>query len=325
MTSLKRMLSGAVLGVVLSFSAIAGAHAAYPERTVTLIVPWAAGGSTDILARLLSEQLTKSMGQTFVVENRSGASGNIGSAYVARAKPDGYTLLVGSMSTHTMNQSLFADMPFDGVKDFTPIAELALVTNTMVINPSVPANNVEEFIAYARANPGKIAYASAGAGSTNHLSAALFEKATGIEMVHIPYRGGAPAVLDTVADRTQLFFSAGTQTLPHVRADKLKLLATTEAERSPLLKDTPAVAETVPDYELAVWYGAFGPKGMDPELVSRLNKEINTILARPEVIQKMNAMAVELRQGTPEEFADLLERDAKKYGDLVKQLGIKAD
>jgi len=325
MFSIKRVIGAAALGAVVSFSAMTGAHAAYPDRPVTLIVPWAAGGSTDILARLLSEHLTQSMGQTFVVENRSGASGNIGSAYVARAKPDGYTLLVGSMSTHTMNQALFATMPFDGVKDFTPIAELALVTNTMVINPSVPATNVAEFIAYARANPGKIAYASAGAGSTNHLSAALFEKATGVEMVHIPYRGGAPAVMDTVADRTQLFFSAGTQTLPHVRADKLKLLAVTEAQRSPLLKDTPAVAETVPGYELAVWYGALGPKGMDPELVSRLNKEINAVLAKPDVIKKMNDMAVELRQGTPEAFAALLERDAKKYGDLVQQLGIKAE
>jgi len=329
MLNIKRLLGTAALAA--SFCAVAlstafsPAHAAYPDRPVTLIVPWAAGGSTDILARLLSEHLTQSMGQTFVVENRSGASGNIGSAFVARAKPDGYTLLVGSMSTHTMNQALFASMPFDGVADFTPIAELALVTNTMVINPSVPANTVAEFIEYARANPGKIAYASAGAGSTNHLSAALFQKATGIEMIHVPYRGGAPAVLDTVADRTQLFFSAGTQTLPHVRADKLKLLAVTEAERSPLLKDTPAVAETVPGYEMAVWYGAFGPKGMDPELVQRLNKEINAALARPDVIKKMNDMAVEVRQSTPQAFAELLKRDADKYGAMVKQLGITAE
>jgi len=325
MLSFKRLLSTAVLGGTLAFSAAFAAQAAYPERPVTLIVPWAAGGSTDILARLLSEHLTQSMGQTFVVENRSGASGNIGSNFVARAKPDGNTLLVGSMSTHTMNQALFASMPFDGVKDFTPIAELALVTNTMVVNPSVPANTVSEFIAYAKANPGKIAYASAGAGSTNHLSAAMLEKAAGIEMVHVPYRGGAPAVLDTVADRTQLFFSAGTQTLPHVKAGKLKLLAVTEGQRSPLLNGTPAVAETVPNYELAVWYGAFGPKGMDPELVRRLNKEINVVLAKPDVIKKMNDMAVELRQSSPEAFAQLLERDAKKYGDLVNQLGIKAE
>ncbi|MBV7486728.1 tripartite tricarboxylate transporter substrate binding protein [Bordetella sp. BOR01] len=300
----------------------AAAHAGWPEKPVTIIVPWAAGGSTDILARLLSEHMTQSLGQPVVVENRSGASGNIGSAQVARAEPDGYTLLVGSMSTHTMNQAMYSNMPFDGVKDFTPIAELALVTNTMVINPSLPVKNVAEFIEYAKARPEKIAYASAGAGSTNHLSAALFEKATGIRMLHVPYRGGAPAVMDTVADRTQLLFSAGTQTLPHVQVGKLKLLAVTESRRSPLLPDVPTVAETLPGYELAVWYGAFGPAGMDPALVQRLNKEINQVLAKPEVIKKMGDMGVEVMQTTPAQFADTLARDADKYGKLVRDLGI---
>ncbi|VFR45621.1 Tricarboxylate transport protein TctC [plant metagenome] len=316
-----------ILAPVLALASLAGAaaHAAYPEKPVTLIVPWAAGGSTDILARLLSEHLTQSMGQPFIVENRSGASGNIGSAFVARAKPDGYTLLVGSMSTHTMNQALFSTMPFDGVEDFTPIAELALVTNTMVVSTSVPANTLAEFVEYARANADKIAYASAGTGSTNHLSAAMFEKALGIQMTHIPYRGGAPAVLDTAADRTQLFFSAGTQTLPHVKGGKLKLLAVTEAQRSPLLPDVPTVAESVPGYEMAVWYGAFGPKGMDPALVQRLNKEINAVLARADVVAKMEGMAVEVRQGTPEAFDKLLRADAAKYGKLVKELGIQVE
>jgi tripartite-type tricarboxylate transporter receptor subunit TctC len=299
--------------------------AAYPEKTISLVVPWAAGGSTDILARLLAQHMTQSLGQSVIVENRSGASGNIGSAYVARAKPDGYTLLVGSMSTHTMNQALYATMPFDGVKDFTPIAELALVTNTMVINPQVPVNNVAEFIAYAKAHPNQIAFASAGAGSTNHLSAALFQKATGVEMVHVPYRGGAPAVLDTVAGRTQLLFSAGTQTLPHVNSGKLKLLAVTEDKRSPLLPNVPTVAETVPGYELAVWYGAFGPAGMDPAIVQKLNQEINRILALPEVRKQMGDIGVQVLQTTPAEFAQTLQRDADKYGKLVRELGIKAD
>lgn len=322
-----KLFKRAFIASAFALAALTGAqaHAAYPEKPVTIIVPWAAGGSTDILARLLSEHLTRAMGQSFIVENRSGASGNIGSAYVARAAPDGYTLLVGSMSTHTMNQALFSNMPFDGVEDFTPIAELALVTNTMVVSSSVKANTVAEFIDYARANPDKIAYASAGTGSTNHLSAAMFEKATGLKMTHVPYRGGAPAVLDTVADRTQLFFSAGTQTLPHVKSGKLKLLAVTEAERSRLLPDVPAVAETVPGYEMAVWYGAFGPKGMDLALVERLNKEINTVLARPDVISKMEAMAVELRPNTPQAFDKLLRADAAKYGALVKELGIQAE
>jgi Uncharacterized protein conserved in bacteria len=302
----------------------AAATAAWPEKPVTLIVPWAAGGSTDILARMLSEHMSKSLGQPVIVENRSGASGNIGSAMVARAEPDGYTLLIGSMSTHTMNEALYDNMPFDGVKSFTPIAQLALVTNTMVINPSVPVNNLKEFIDYARARPKEIAYASAGPGSTNHLSAAMFEKATGIEMVHIPYRGGAPAVLDTVADRTQVLFSAGTQTLPHVRTGKLKLLAVTETQRSPLLPDVPTVAETVPGYSMEVWYGAFGPAGMDPELVDRLNKEINRILALPEVQKKMGDMGVLVTPSTPQEFAKTLEADAQKYAKVIRELGIKA-
>ncbi len=319
----KRLLRACALGLALA--APAASHAAWPEKPITLIVPWAAGGSTDILARVLSEGLTQSLGQSVIVENRSGASGNIGTTFVARAKPDGYTLLVGSMSTHTMNQALYSSMSFDGVKDFTPIAELALVTNTMVVHPSVPATNLKEFIAYLKAHPDTVTYASAGQGSTNHLSAALFEKAAGVKMTHIPYRGGAPAVMDTVAGRTQVLFSAGTQTLPHVQSGKLKLLAVTEEARSPLLPDVPTVAETLPGYELSVWYGAFGPAGMPPELTARLNREINLILKRPEVIKKMADMGVLLTETTPEQFGQILARDADKYGKLIKELGITAE
>ena len=211
----------ALLAPIMFTSTPATAQATWPDRPVTMIVPWAPGGSTDILARTLSEHLTKSYGQPFIVENKPGASGNIGSNLVAKAKPDGYTLLVGSMSTHAMNGALFTSMPFRPVDDFTPIALVAYVTNTMVINASVPVSTVPEFIAYAKARPGKLAYASAGPGSTNHLSAALFEKAAGIEMLHVPYKGGAPAVQDTVAGQVQVFFSAGTQTLPHVKSGKL--------------------------------------------------------------------------------------------------------
>jgi len=319
----KRLLRACALGLALA--APAASHAAWPEKPITLIVPWAAGGSTDILARVLSEGLTQSLGQSVIVENRSGASGNIGTAFVARSKPDGYTLLVGSMSTHTMNQALYSNMPFDGVKDFTPIAELALVTNTMVVHPSVPAASVKEFIAYLKAHPDTVTYASAGQGSTNHLSAALFEKAAGVKMTHIPYRGGAPAVMDTVAGRTQVLFSAGTQTLPHVQTGKLKLLAVTEESRSPLLPDVPTVAETLPGYELSVWYGAFGPAGMPPELTARLNREINLILKRPDVIKKMADMGVLLTETTPGQFGQILARDADKYGKLIKELGITAE
>ena len=297
---------------------------AYPAHTVRIIVPWAPGGSTDILARIVAEYLRQSLGQPVIVENRSGASGNVGSDAVAKAAPDGYTILFGSMSTHAMNHALFSAMPFDGAEDFAPIALLAFVTNTMVINPAVPAKTVAEFVAYAKANPGKIAYASAGAGSTNHLCAALFEKMAGVQMVHVPYRGGAPAVLDTVAGQTQLLFSAGTQTLEHVKAGKLTLLAVTEGKRAAALPEVPTVAETIPGYEMAVWYGAFGPRGMPKELAQRLNGEINRILFLPEVKKKMADIAVEVVNATPEELGAMLRADAGKWGKLIKELGIGA-
>ena len=309
---------------VLALSGFATlANAAWPESTITLIVPWAPGGSTDILARTLSEQLTKSLGQPVIVDNRAGASGNIGSNVVAKAKPDGYTLLIGSMSTHAMNPALMPGMPFRGVEDFTPIARIANVVNTMVVHPAVPVKNLPEFIAYAKANPGKVAYASAGAGSTNHLSAVLFERAAGVQMLHVPYKGGAPAVLDTLSNQTQVLFSAGTQTLPHVKSGKLRLLGVTEAKRSALLPDAPTVGETLPGYELGVWYGAFGPPGMSAELVTKLNAEINKALANPEVRSRMDAIGVELVRGSPQEFAAVLRSDADRYGKVIRELGIK--
>lgn len=304
---------------------VAPVQAAWPERNVTLIVPWAPGGSTDILARMLSDYLTRSLGQTFIVENKAGASGNIGSNLVAKAKPDGYTLLVGSMSTHAMNQALFSSMPFEPVDDFTPISLVAFVTNTLVINPKIAVNNVAELIAYAKANPKKLNFASAGAGSTNHISAVLFELAAGIQMTHIPYKGGAPAVLDTVAGQTEVLFGAGTQTLPHVKSGKLKLLAVTESTRSPQLPDTPTVAETLPGYELVVWYGAFGPKDLPKEITERLSTEINRIVALPEVRTKMSAIGVEVVSSTPAGFAKTLQQDAAKFTKLIRELKITAE
>ena len=294
----------------------------YPERPVTLVVPFAAGGSTDILARIVAERLYRALGQPVIVENRSGASGNIGTAIVARSVPDGYTFLFNTMSVHTMNHALFAMMPFDGVNDFSPITLLAYVTNTMVVHPAVPANNVREFIDYAKANPGKIAYASAGAGSTNHLCGALFEKMTQVSMVHVPYRGGAPAIADTVAGQTQLIFTAGTQSLEHVKAGKLRLLAVTEGKRSALLPQIPTVAETVPGFEMAVWYAAYGPAGLSQEVVTRLNTEIGRILFLPEVKKQMEDIAVEVAKSSPDQLAKLTRADAEKWGTIIKELNI---
>ena len=320
---ISRIRRGLVAAAVLGAATLA--HAAYPEKPITLVVPWAPGGSTDILARALAEQLTKTLGQPVIVDNRAGASGNIGSNFVAKAKPDGYVLLVGSMSTHAMNPALMPNMPFKGVEDFTPIAQMANVVNTMVVSASVPATNVKEFIAYAKANPGKLNYASAGAGSTNHLSAVLFEKAAGVQMTHIPYKGGAPAVVDTVADQTQVLFSAGTQTLPHVKTGKLKLLAVTEAQRSVLLPNVPTVAETLPGFELGVWYGLFGPKGMPADMVQKLNDATNAALAVPAVRERMDSIGVEIVKKTPQQFGDVLAADAQRYGKTIRDLGITMD
>lgn len=319
------MLSGIRRGIsVLALCGFAQwAAAGWPDKPITLVVPWAPGGSTDILARLLAEQLSRQLGQAVIVDNRAGASGNIGSHFVAKARPDGYTLLIGSMSTHAINPALMPDMSFRGVEDFTPIAQLAHVVNTMVLHPSLPVGTVKDLIAYAKARPGQLAYASAGPGSTNHLSALLFERAAGIELLHVPYKGGAPAVLDTVAGQTQLLFSAATQTLAHVKAGKLRLLGVTEAQRSPLLPDAPALAETLPGYELSVWYGVFGPAHMPKELVRKIDDEIHQALARTELRRRMEAIGVEIVQGSPEQFAAILRSDAERYGKLVRDLGIK--
>jgi tripartite-type tricarboxylate transporter receptor subunit TctC len=323
---MRRLTRRATLAGATGFSLAAALPDAFagvfPDHAITLVVPFAPGGSTDILARIVAEHLRRSLGQPLLVENRSGASGNIGTATVARATADGYTLLFNTMSVHTMNQALFASMPFDGVKDFSPIGLLAYVTNTMVVHPSVPARSVGEFIAYAKANPAKVTYASAGLGSTNHLCAALFEKMAGVELVHVPYRGGAPAVADTVGGQTQLLFTAGTQSLAYVKSGALRLLAVTEGKRSSLLPDIPTVAETLPGYEMAVWYGAYGPAGLPANIVKLLNGEINRILFLRDVKVHMEEIAVEVAASTPAELGDLTQRDAEKWGKIIRDLGI---
>lgn len=296
-----------------------------PSRQMTIVVPWAPGGTTDILARVVAENLRAALGQNVLVENRAGASGNIGSDLVAKAAPDGHTILFGTMSTHVMNAALLSSMPFDGVGDFTPLAKIGFATNTMVVHPSVPAQNVASFVEYVKASPGRIPYASAGAGSTNHICAALFERMTGTEMIHVPYRGGAPAVTDTVGGRTQLFFTAATQSLPHARAGRLRMLAVTEGRRTPLLPDIPTVGETVPGYEMAVWYGAFGPKGLAPEVAERLHAAIVGVMQLPEVKQRMADIGVEVLSETRESFARDLRSEAEKWTRVIRELGIRGE
>lgn len=300
-------------------------HAAWPEKPVRIIVPFAPGGSADILARTVSTKLNAVLGQPVIVENRPGAAGNIGTEVVARSRPDGYTLLVGLMNTHVVNQALYKTMPFDGVEDFTPIAMLAAVISTLAIHPSVPAKNVKEFIAVAKAHPGQLAYASAGSGSSTHLNAAVFERMAGIRMLHVPYKGGAPAVLDTVTGQTQMIITAATQTLPHVTTGRLRLLGVTRAKRVAMLPEVPAIAETLPGYEAVVWFGAFAPAGLPKDITVRLNTEINKLMSAPDTKSVMEKMGVEIINITPEAFQKKLREEAAYWTNVVRKYGIKAE
>jgi tripartite-type tricarboxylate transporter receptor subunit TctC len=321
-----RFLKNTLLLFLVPASVVAlSAHAAYPEKPIRIIVPWAPGGTADILARTVANKLHPALGQPVVVENRPGAAGNIGSELVAKSKPDGYTLLVGLMNTHVVNPALYTSMPFRGIEDFTPVSMLAAVITTMVIHPSVPANNVRDFIAFAKANPGALAYASSGNGSSNHLNAAVFEKMAGIQMLHIPYKGGAPAVLDTVTGQTQVLFTAATQTLPHVKSGKLKLLGITRSKRAAMFPDVPAIAETLPGYEIVVWFGAFGPAGMLKDITARLNNEINRLMISPETNKMLEDMGVEVVNTTPDQFLETLRIEAAYWNKVVRDYHIKAD
>ncbi len=321
-----RLTRNAVAALLFALSSSAPPlHAGWPEKPVRIIVPFAPGGSADILARTMSNKLNAALGQPVVVENRPGAAGNIGTELVAKSKPDGYTLLVNLMNPHVVNQALYKNLPFNGVEDFMPIAMLAAVISTMAIHPSVPAKNVREFIAVARARPGQIAYASAGSGSSTHLNAAVFEKMAGIRMLHVPYKGGAPAVLDTVTGQTQMIITAATQTLPHAQAGRLRLLGVTRATRVAMLPDVPAIAETLPGYEAVVWFGAFAPAGLPKDITARLNTEINKLMRAPDTESVMEKMGVEVITITPEAFQKKLREEAAHWTRVVQQYGIKAE
>lgn len=297
----------------------------YPAKTIRIIVPWAPGGSTDVLARLIGIKMSENWGQPAVVENKPGASGNIGSDLVAKAPPDGYALLVGSVSTHAMNPFLMASMPFKGVDDFTTIALAAYVTNVLVTHPSVPANSVPELIALLKANPGKYAYASAGNGSPNHVAAELFRRLAGVDMLHVPYKGGGPATAGIVGGQVGVLFTGLGNVWDHVKAGKLNLLAVTEERRSGLLPNLPRVGETVPGYEVAVWYGVWAPAGMPSELTTKLNAEVNRILKLPDVKQRLDLMGAEHASLSARDAHQLLQREYQRWGKIIKESGIKAD
>jgi tripartite-type tricarboxylate transporter receptor subunit TctC len=254
----------------------------YPARPVRLIVGFAPGGSADIKARLLGQQLSERLGQQFVIENRTGAGSNIAAEAVVRAAPDGYTLLL-STTANSINASLYEKLNFNFIRDIAPVASLSREPNVMLVNPSFPAKTVPEFIAYAKANPGKIAMASPGSGTSQHLSGELFKMLTGVNMVHVPYRGGVPAITDLLGGQVQVVFGAISDPIEAIRAGKLRALAVTTATRSEALPEVPALGEFVPGYEASAWYGVGAPKGTSAEVIDRLNNEIDASLADPKM------------------------------------------
>ena len=296
----------------------------YPNRPVRFIVSFAAGGPNDIVARLVGQFLSEKMGQQFVIENKVGAGGNIGMAAVLSAPPDGYTIGFAAPN-NAINASLYDKLPFDFVRDSAPVAGTMLLTNVMVVHPDVPARTVAEFIAYTKANPGKINMASSGSGTSVHMSGELFKVMTGITMQHVPYRGSAPAMQDLLSNRVQVMFDNLPGSVEHIKAGTLRALGVTASKRAAAIPDVPTIGETVPGYDAVVWYGIVAPKGTPPEIVDTLNTAVNAVLADP----KLNARLAELggvaMPMTPAEFGKLIAEETEKWGNVIRALNIKAD
>jgi len=303
----------------------AGAQA-YPTKPIRLVVPFPPGGSLDVVARAIGQKLTEAWGQPVVIDNRPGAGGNIGADLVAKSAPDGYTILEGALSTHAVNVSLYSKMPYDPVRDFAPITLVAITPNVLVLNPSFPANSVPELIAYAKAHPGGLSFGSGSNGSAGHLAGELFKTETGVDMVHIPYKGGAPALQALLAGDTQLMFDNLANSTPQLKAGKLKALAVTTAKRSALAPELPTLAETgLPGFDIYTWWGFMAPAGTPKEIIAKWNAEVTRILATPEMKAFFAQQGAEPAPTTPEQFAALIRSEIPKYAKIVKASGAKVD
>ncbi|HVE48544.1 MAG TPA: tripartite tricarboxylate transporter substrate binding protein [Casimicrobiaceae bacterium] len=326
MTRITRRAALAMFLAVATLPTLAHAQGAYPNKPIRVVVPFPAGGATDILARAAGQKMTEAFGQPVVVDNRPGAGGNIGSELVAKAPNDGYTLLMGTVGTHAINASLYSKMPYDHVKDFIPIVLVAGVPNVLVVHPSVPANSVQELIAYGKANPGKLSFASSGSGTSIHLSGELFKVLTGVQMLHVPYKGSAPAVTDLLGGQVQLMFDNLPSALPHIKAGKLKALAVTSMARAPALPDVPTINESgVPGFEASSWFGLLAPAGTSREVVTKVNGEVAKWLATPDGKEKLAAVGANAAGGPPEDFAKHIAAETTKWAKVVKDSGAKVE
>ena len=315
-----------IAGLALALTA-ASAHAqAWPSKPIRYIVPFAPGGTTDILARTVGDKLAIALGQPVVIENKPGAGGGVGAEITAKSAPDGYTIMGGTISTHAINASLYKSLPYDPVRDFAPIVLIARVPNMLVVHPDIPAKNVSELIALLRANPGKYTFASAGNGTSQHLSGELFKSMAGAEMQHVPYKGSPPALQDVMGGQVSMTFDNITTAWPLARGGKLRALAVTTAKRSAIAPDVPTLAEAgLPGFEVGSWQGVFAPAGTPPDIVKRLNAEIVKILNTPDVRDKLAALGAEVVGNSPEEFATMVKAEVGKWADVVKKSGARVD
>lgn len=319
---------GAVTTVALGVVGT-GANAAgevFPQRPVTLVVPYLPGGTPDILARMIGPELSKMWGQPVVVDNRAGANGNIGSGAVARAKPDGYTLVVGTTATHVVNGLLYSKMTYDGVKDFAPVAMLGTLSNVLVVNPKLPVNSVKDLIALLKANPDTYTYGSGGNGSSNHLAAEMFKTMAGVSMTHIPYKSAAPALQGLIAGETTMIFENVSTAIPHIKGGTLRPLGVTSAKGTAALPGVPSIHQAgVQGYDMAFWYGLLAPAATPGAVVEKINADVMKVLATPEMSQKLLERGIDMRANTPGEFAAYMRAEVPKWTDVVKASGTRID
>ena len=320
-----RSLIQAVTAALLLLAAAFAAAQTYPTKPVKVIVPYAAGGNMEHWRPTLSK-VGQLLGQNFFVDYRPGAGGNIGSDIVAKSPADGYTLLIGTIGTHAINVSAYAKMPYDAVKDFTPIVSLATMSNVAIVNPATPVNNIREFIDHARANPGKLNFGSPGNGSSAHLTGEMFSQVNGLTLQHVPYKGSAPAMMDLMAGRIDIMFDNIPLPLPHIKAGKLRALAVTAAHRSAVLPDMPTLAEAgVKGFDVSSWYGIYAPAGLPRELVQRLNAAFNEALRTPEIRDQLSAQGWAVTGGTPEQFGAFARAEQERWATVVKTANVRVE
>jgi tripartite-type tricarboxylate transporter receptor subunit TctC len=312
-------------GLLAPFPALAQTAPSYPAKPIRIIVPFPVGGIADLYSRLIGNRWTELWGQPVVVENRTGAGGNIGADLVAKAAPDGYTIGIGSIGTHAVNVTLFSKMPYDAVKDFAPIALLLDADGLLAVHPSVPAQSVAELIALARSKPGALTYASAGAGTASHLAGELFKSMAKVDLVHVPYKGNVPAITDLLAGQTSLIFATMPTVLPHTRAGKLKAVATIGTGRAAATPELPTVNETLPGFAVNNWVGFFAPAGTPADIVGKLNAETQKFMQSKEIAARLTAEGARFIPMTPEQFGAFVRAEIAKWAPVVRASGAKAD